>query len=227
MPRVVDDALRREVEDERTSRVRARKPFSDLEVDRVDAVGHERVEVLPTPGDVTLQHLKRALYRHPVGHTTLLGRPAIQRDRFQESVAAKSDVRKPLTPFARHRQHHVRAGTHQPACVLPNARFAGFGCEPNRPEREHEKAVLLEAVPAPSLPDHLGLQRIGIECHRPAHLDVEVFKRYGADVRSMQPGQRHKIRPYGSGVTKTFRILAKIERCHTRNDAPHNFRLQA
>jgi len=55
MSRVVDYALRREVEYERTPRVRTRKPVSYLEVDRVDGVGHEGVEVLPAPGDVTLQ----------------------------------------------------------------------------------------------------------------------------------------------------------------------------
>src|SRR5206468_7138484 len=61
MSRVVDYALRREVEYERTPRVRTRKPVSYLEVDRVDGIGHEGVEVLPAPGDVTLQHSDRAL----------------------------------------------------------------------------------------------------------------------------------------------------------------------
>jgi hypothetical protein len=41
--------LRCEVEDERTSRVRAGKPVSYLEVDCVNRVGHEDVEVLPGP----------------------------------------------------------------------------------------------------------------------------------------------------------------------------------
>src|SRR2546422_5001703 len=103
MSRVVDDALRREVEHERTARVRTRKPVSYLEVDRVDGIGHEGVEVLPTPGDVTLQHSNRALGRDTVDNTSLFSRAALERDRFQKSVAAKSDVRKPLTPFGRHR----------------------------------------------------------------------------------------------------------------------------
>jgi hypothetical protein len=79
-------------------------------------------------------------------------------------------------------------------------------------EHRGKQGVLLEAVAAAARAHQLGEDRLHVQAHRPAQLDVEVLEGDGERVRQVERAQGGEVRARLAAETDAFEVPGKIER---------------
>jgi hypothetical protein len=172
----------------------------------------ENVEVLPARIRLALQDVPAALFDGAISPALLVAGRRPDHDRLDQSFATKPDVSQPLVAVAGNHQHHVGARTHRTVRPITHPRLAGRDGKSCGRQRQLEQAVLLKAVAAAPAIHQCRLQRLRIEGDHLPHLDIEIFERDGADVRTVPRPQGWQIglnRPF---ETDPLQISRKIER---------------
>ena len=189
---------------ERALGMGAGEPVAHRVVDGMHGLDGEDIEVLPAAVPFPLQHVQPALCHGLISPTLLLGRRRANRNRLNQALAAEADVGQPLVLFTGDHQHHVRARTRDPGGPVAHAGLARRHRETSGQKHELKETVLLETVAAAAALHQRRLQRRGLEGHRTAHLNVEVFEGNGVDVRTVQRPQRRQGRS-GAAPPKLIR----------------------